>query len=538
MFHGIHLCMAMKPVYPWLRAPLIRIVPPFAFGISVLYLFPNIIWSYIVCASIVCVFGLIYFFSHAWISGLFLQLLLVLTGMHCMYIQNANWQKPIPTQTQISQLTLLDDGKTSKHAIRFKAQIEGFYDLSTKKWRPYSESIFCYINSQDISFFHLQKACRCIVNMQLRIIPHATNSSAFDFAAYAHTLHIQRRADISHVITAIQPGMIEQYRTRLRSRMEDQLHDQLANNDAEAIARALLYGDDSGMDASTKHDFASNGTLHVLAVSGMHVGIVLLVFQFVFSLFAKHKKFRFIKTASILILIWIYVFICGWSPSILRAGVLITLSLLADVFYLKKSRMNIFFATLFLLLLYDTHMLFQAGFQLSVTAVAGILVYHPIIETWFNPTQRFLQLLWKASAVSISAQVFTFPLSLYYFHQFPYVFLPANLLIVPMTTFVMAIIPLWFVAVYFLPHPFWVNQGFNACIQAVTSVSHFFSNLPFAASQPVWMDLWDCFLVYFSLCFFLIWLKFIRFPYLWIAFIGLSAIEVKRVFTLLFAIYF
>ncbi len=199
------------------------------------------------------------------------------------------------------------------------------------------------------------------------------------------------------------------------------------------VILALIDGDDSMIPKQLLNAYASTGTLHVLAVSGMHVGLVYALIGF--ALFwMKLPAFKIPKLILQLTLVWLYAIVCGFSPSIVRAAMMISLHALAAFLNRPQQQLNVLFSTAFIMLFFTPNLLFDAGFQLSFCAVFGLLtLYQPIVKFWPIKNKWVLS-VWKLSAASIAAQLATLPLAVYHFHQFPLLFLPANLLVIPMCT--------------------------------------------------------------------------------------------------------
>lgn len=203
------------------------------------------------------------------------------------------------------------------------------------------------------------------------------------------------------------------------------------SKDELSIINALILGQRQGIDKDVYDSYTNAGAIHILAVSGLHVGIILLILSFVLKPIERIKQGYFIKTIIILILLWSYAIIAGSSASIIRATTMF--SIVAIGLNLKRTTniYNTLATSIFILLLITPSYIFDVGFQLSYAAVFAIVSIQPIIEPLFKPKNKLISLLWKTLTVTISAQVGIIPISLYYFHQFPGLFWVANLVIIP-----------------------------------------------------------------------------------------------------------
>jgi competence protein ComEC len=196
------------------------------------------------------------------------------------------------------------------------------------------------------------------------------------------------------------------------------------------MVKAILLGIRDELDRDQKTAFSRSGTMHVLAVSGSHVALIYGALLVSLGWLGERLRWRVFRSVLILVILWIYAGITGFSPSVLRATATFSLVLIADMTPWRSQPVNSLAAAAFLLLLWDPLMLWQLSFQLSFLAVLGIsFFYKPIMWAWAAPN-TVLHYFWSLFAVSIAAQAFTTPLALYWFKAFPVWFLPANLVIV------------------------------------------------------------------------------------------------------------
>jgi competence protein ComEC len=197
-----------------------------------------------------------------------------------------------------------------------------------------------------------------------------------------------------------------------------------------ALVKALVLGQRDEMERDQQTAFVRSGTIHVLAVSGMHVGMIFIMVSQLLSFLGTGLKGRRLRGVLAMVVLWAYAGLTGGTPSVLRATVMFTIFLVANMREQRPDRLNTLFVACFLLLVWDPSMLVQASFQLSFLAVLGILLFLEPIEDLWSPDNWVLRKLWSLAAVSIAAQAFTTPVSLYLFKAFPVWFLPANLIVV------------------------------------------------------------------------------------------------------------
>lgn len=217
------------------------------------------------------------------------------------------------------------------------------------------------------------------------------------------------------------------------------------------VSKALLLGEKEFLDKEILRTYSSAGAMHVLAVSGLHVGIIMLILTFVFSPIKKVKRGKILFITLMLLGIWFYAIITGLSPSVMRAAFMFSFVVLGKEIQRDTSIYQSILVSAFILILIEPYIIFQVGFQLSYLAVLGIVFLQPKIYNLFFVKNYLLNKAWQISSVSIAAQLATFPLGVYYFHQFPNFFLISNLLVIPLA-FVLLIVGISFLVLHLIPY--------------------------------------------------------------------------------------
>jgi len=177
--------------------------------------------------------------------------------------------------------------------------------------------------------------------------------------------------------------------------------------------------------------YSSAGVIHILAVSGLHVGIILLILQLLLRPLEYLRKGRFIKTLIIVALLWCFAIIAGLSPSVVRAVTMFSIVAIGMNMKRPTSIFNTLAISMFILLLLKPMFLFDVGFQLSYLAVFAIVWIQPLLYKSWTPKYKGVDYFWQIFTVTIAAQIGVAPLSLFYFHQFPGLFFLSNLVIIP-----------------------------------------------------------------------------------------------------------
>lgn len=263
-----------------------------------------------------------------------------------------------------------------------------------------------------------------------------------------------------------------------------------------ALASALTTGDRDFMDPHTRKYFADSGTMHVLAISGLHVGIIYFVAIYLFSFFGKSRHIWMIRLVVIMVLLWSYAFVTGLSPSVMRASLMFTLLLLGQSFQRKASVYNVLAVSAFLLLIIHPLWIRDAGFQLSYFAVLGIVTIYRPLYLLAATGIGWVDKIWSLLVVSLTAMAGTFPLTLYYFHRFPLYAPLTNLLVIPIVT-----IFIYAGLAFFLLQPIPWLAGLMAQIMKGLSKGLLFITqksltLPAAVIYPVWLHRVDVLILY------------------------------------------
>jgi competence protein ComEC len=203
-----------------------------------------------------------------------------------------------------------------------------------------------------------------------------------------------------------------------------------------AVLSSLTLGYTDDIDEETQQAFAASGALHVLSVSGLHVGIVVYALSLLLFFLDKGKRNKIIKTLLLIIFIWAYALVTGLSAAVLRAAVMFTVIILGKAFLRQTNIFNAIAVSAVILLIFNPYLIMEVGFQLSYLALIGIVAIHPWLYRQLYVKNWLLDKVWELTSVSIAAQLATFPLGLLYFQQFPNGFLLSNLIVIPVSNLI------------------------------------------------------------------------------------------------------
>ncbi len=197
------------------------------------------------------------------------------------------------------------------------------------------------------------------------------------------------------------------------------------------VMNALLLGQRQQLTSETRQNYIDAGVIHILAISGLHVGIVLLLMQVIFKPLGNSRNMRVLRSILVILGIWGFALIAGLSPSVLRAATMFSFLQIGLSTNRKSGGMNGLVISALVLLVIDPSLLQQVGFQLSYAAVFFILWLQPLLFAIWEPKNRILRYFWGIFTVTLTAQLGVLPLSLFYFHQFSSLFFAANMVVIP-----------------------------------------------------------------------------------------------------------
>lgn len=267
---------------------------------------------------------------------------------------------------------------------------------------------------------------------------------------------------------------------------EDAISRRISGRREQAIASAFVLGVMDGLDNELMSAYAATGAMHVLSVSGLHVGIVYWLLLIIFKPLGP-ERLRWTLLAVSLVVLWSYAFVTGISAPVLRAVVMFSFAAIARAFRYRINIYNILGATACMLLVYDPFMIMSVGFQLSFIAVLGIVAIQPGLYRLWEPTAWLCDEAWKVCSVSLAAQLATLPLCLLYFHQFPNYFLITNLFIVPgsFLVLVLGIMLLAVSAVDFLAQ--WIGWLLEFLIDLLNRLIFAVEQLPYSVVENIFI---------------------------------------------------
>lgn len=316
------------------------------------------------------------------------------------------------------------------------------------------------------------------------------NPNQFDYGNYLKQkqIYAQLYVHSGNIERSLEPQKdICYYSAKITTRITHNLENSDFNKTSLAVATALILGQRQDIAPEIVQDYQYAGAVHILSVSGLHVGFIFLFLNFVLKPISNTRRGSILKLAILVSILVFFALLAGLSPSIIRSVVMF--SFVAIGLHLRRS-VNIYhtlLVSMLLILLFQAYFLFDVGFQLSYLAVFFIVWFQPVLSKLWKPKNKIVKYSWDILTVSFAAQIGTLPLSLYYFHQFPGLFFITNLAVIPLVSIIMfiGIVVMAFAAFGFTAH--WLNKPLewsiillNKIINTIASFEQFIiKDIPF-----------------------------------------------------------
>ena len=308
--------------------------------------------------------------------------------------------------------------------------------LVNGKWQAVSGDVLVYFK-KDSAKPKLGYGNQLIINKTLVTINNAGNPGGFNYQQYCGFQGIYYQTFLGNgnyqTLTATHISLFNNWLITTRLAVLSILRNNIHSANELAVAEALLIGYRDDLDRDLVQAYSNTGVVHIIAISGLHLGMIYGLLILLFKPFKRQRWLVFVKPITIVVVLWGFTFIAGAAPSILRSAVMFTFIVLGEGLGKRSSIYNTLAASALTILLFNPFSLWDVGFQLSYAAVLSIILFSKHIEHWFYFKNKLLKLFWNLNAVTLSAQILTLPIILYHFHQFPTLFFITNLVAVPLS---------------------------------------------------------------------------------------------------------
>ncbi len=430
-------------MFNWREIPLVRILLPFLAGIFLALEFNKAIFSFdflllFLLLPIVWMIKERWNHKFRWIYGSVINIFFLLLGYQlCFY--HADWNLKNHFKTWIADENVLIG--TVDNSPSFNSKFVKINLRTHQIGKENSElnnckgtvllSILNDSKSRELSYGDL-----LICKAKISAIQAPLNPMAFDYSQYLHLKNIDYQAFLAdhewQVLDSLQGNPLLNQAFKMRGAFLNILKNYLPGKNEFAVGSALILGYKEELDEEIKAAYANTGAMHVLAVSGLHVGMIWGIVAMLLGWVRwRHPAWKWMKTFLIIACLWAFALITGASPSVLRAATMFSFVLFGTSLGRSVNIYNTLAASAFCLLVINPFLIKEVGFQLSYFAVVGIVYFQPKVYRLWYIENKVGNFLWKLTAVAIAAQVTTFPLSLYYFHQFPLYFWLSGMIVIP-----------------------------------------------------------------------------------------------------------
>ena len=494
----------------WKTAPCFQLLLPLVAGIILQWYVQTQLL--IIIVNLVC-FTIAYWlfsklptavkFKLHFINGLFIQLIIISIAMLITWQKDSrhhgNWYGQYYNKGDYIVATisepLIEKAKSYKadvfieQLIRNDSAIEG------------RGKLLLYFSKDSIPN-NLQYGDQILIHKNLQEIKNSGNPGAFNYQRYAAFQQTFHNAYLKPTDWVKLPGkninQFKQFIYSARAYILSILQKNVGSNKDElGIAEALLIGYTNDLDKDLVQAYSNTGVVHIIAISGMHLGLIYVMLVWLFKRIPVINQSKIVQVILILSCLWLFSLLTGASASVCRAAVMFTFITVGKNIGRQSSIYNSLAASALVMLCYNPYYLWDVGFQLSYLAVVGIVAFQKPIYNWFYIKNKYLDQVWKLAAISLAAQTLTFPICIYYFHQFPNLFLLTNIIAVPLSSVILyATIAL----IVLSPVPylgFYLGKLVNGLVWLMNQIILQINNFPYTVWDKIPATIVTTWLLYF-----------------------------------------
>lgn len=422
------------------QTPFLRLVLPLILGIIFKINLPelNIPYLIILLAIILILFALHftkqaqnYLTNRIW--GISISVFFFVFGAELVNIkQQAEFSFENKEYTFIA--TVIEKPQEKEKSFKTILKLEAFKD--SNNWNYNCSQLLAYFEKD--SLFKINLGDRLLVKSYINEIQPNGNPYAFNYKNYLKFKEIYSQTYIeSKHYKIVGQNNLSGFKL-LSHHLREKLHQTYINNNINgnelAVLSALTLGLKNELTPELKASFSASGSMHVLAVSGLHVGIIFIILSKILFFLNRKRYGKVLQTFIIITVLIFYAALTGLSNSVIRATIMFSFISIGNIFNRQNTIYNSLSAAAFCMLIYNPYALMEVGFQLSFLAVISIVFFQPRLSSLYQPKFLVINYLWQLITVAIAAQIITFPLTIYYFNQFPLYFILSNILIIPIVS--------------------------------------------------------------------------------------------------------
>jgi len=440
--------MTLPVIHVWKKAPFIRLLLPFMAGIIVqwhLQIDVKILWVILITSfGITAAFFFVSFFERFKLSAIVgLSAIALFASLGALL----SWQKDIRHDANwfgknykkgTALIVILQEPPIEK-TKSYKANASVDFILYKNTTIKTKGTVILYLK-KDSSQINLKYGSRLIINKPLQEIKNSGNPGGFDYKRYClfqeitHQIYLKENEWL--VLSSENKNPFQQFLFSSREKVLAILRANIKGDKELGLAEALLIGYKNDLDKTLVQSYSNTGVVHVIAISGLHLGLVYWLLLLLTRFLRKRKNIGWLQPLLVIAGLWLFSLLAGAQPSVIRSAVMFTCLICGESLTRKTSILNTLAFSAFLLLCYNPYWLWDVGFQLSYAAVLSIVIFMKPIYNWFYIKNKILDFFWKLNSVTIAAQILTLPISVYHFHQFPNYFLLTNFIAVPLSSLI------------------------------------------------------------------------------------------------------
>jgi len=296
---------------------------------------------------------------------------------------------------------------------------------------PYNAKVLLHINKSGTTR-PLEVGDQLQLFSSLKPIQASRNPQDFNYAKYLKNKNVYAQIyEDSYLVTGKNSNSPVAIAYKLRNGIVENLKRSGFKTKHLQLLQALILGQKQHIDEHMYTQFADVGIVHILAVSGLHVGLIFLTLSHLLKPLLVLKQGIWLRALFVVILLWAFAFLVGLSPSVVRAVTMFSCFALSDLYQRRTNSINVLLLSALILLLFKPQLLFEVGFQLSYAAVFSIVCLYPVFSKLYAPKYKLVKVFSDTLFVSLAAQIGVLPFQLLYFHQFPTLFLLGNIVVIP-----------------------------------------------------------------------------------------------------------
>jgi competence protein ComEC len=440
--------MPSQQMHFWNKMPVFRYLIPLISGILLQWYlkFSPLLAIIITAISFIAIISYNWLmikdrFRFAIINGVFINLILLALGAFLV------WQKDVRNDKKwygrilddhSGIITILQEPLVSKpNSFKALATVKGI--IKRDSIYPATGNIIIYFK-KEVYKDQLTTGSKIIITKTPDPIENAGNPGGFNYKRYSlfkgttHQVFLQS-SDFK-ILQTKDIGFFKEYISTLRFSIIKILRKYIEGDKEKGLAEALLVGYKDDLDKNLVQAYTNTGVVHLIAISGLHVGLIYTILLFVTKKL-KNRRMNLFRIIIILCGLWIFAFLAGAQPSVLRSSLMFSLLATAQATGKRSYSFNALAFSAFILLCINPFLVWDVGFQLSYAAVTSILIFFRPFYNSITVYNKALDYLWTITAVTLAAQIFTLPISMYHFHQFPTLFLPTNFIAVPLVCIIL-----------------------------------------------------------------------------------------------------